>query len=126
MTTQGGSRSRSNTRNQSLNSPGIKSGGQSQLNQQSSHRLMLNAVAASGQFIVEHAYSYLKHQRLELTHKYECSDVIILPKNVFQLMDEPKYVELSAVKQMHVNSNEGATPPTQGQFRTISNSIMKG
>ena len=84
---------------------------------------MLNAVAASGQFIVEHVYSYLKHSRLELTHKYECSDVIILPKSVFQLMDEPKYVELSAVKQVFVNSN-GSNP--QGQFRTISNSIMKG
>jgi len=44
---------------------------------------MLNAVAASGQFIVEQVYSYLRHERLELTHKYECSDVIILPKSVF-------------------------------------------
>ena len=61
---------------------------------------MLNAVAASGQFLVEHAYSYLKHPRLELTHKYECSDVILIPKSVYQLMDEPKFVELSAVKQM--------------------------
>lgn len=27
--------------------------------------------------------------------KYECSDVIIIPKSVFRLMDEPSFVEIS-------------------------------
>lgn len=72
----------------------------------SSHRLLNNAAANLGQFVVEHAYSYLKHQRLELLMKYECSDVIIIPRNIFQIMDDPKYVELSSVvKATHAASS---------------------
>jgi hypothetical protein len=79
---------------------------------------------------VEHAFSYFKHQRLELTHKYECSDVILLPKSVYQLMDEPKYVELSAVKHFglptgNTAGGSGGGPPNT-QFRTISKSVLKG
>lgn len=59
---------------------------------------MLNAAAATGQFIVETAYSYLKHPRLELILKYECSDVIVIPKTIQRLMDDPKYVELSSAR----------------------------
>ena len=86
---------------------------------------MLNQVAASGQFIVEHAYAYFKHQRLELTHNYECSDVILIPKSVYQLMDEPKYVELSAAKQMGYCASGSATATGGNRMRTISTSVMK-
>jgi hypothetical protein len=55
----------------------------------SSQKLLQNAGLSLGQFVVEHAYSYLKHQRLELLLKYECSDVIIIPKSVYQVMDDP-------------------------------------
>ena len=76
-----------------------------------SNILLLKAGAASGQFIVENAYSYLKHKRLELFLKYECSDVIIIPKYVFRLMDEPTYVEISAVKLLAVNTHSPTTMP---------------
>jgi hypothetical protein len=39
--------------------------------------------AAKGQFIVDHAYSYLKHPDLGLLNKYEASDAIIIPKSMF-------------------------------------------
>jgi hypothetical protein len=58
----------------------------------------VNQAAASGQFIVDHAYSYLKHSRMELILKYECSDVVIIPRNVWRIMDDPKFIELSSVK----------------------------
>ena len=70
---------------------------------------MINAAAAAaGQFIVDHAFSYLKHQRLELLMRYECSDAIIIPKTVFILMDEPKFVELSAVRLGAPGGNNGS------------------
>jgi hypothetical protein len=83
----------------------------------SNQKLLQNAEASLGQFIVEHAYSYLKHQRLELLLKYECSDVIIIPKSVFQVMDDPKFVELSAVKTTHPGAISASRLGTQSSLR---------
>ena len=79
----------------------------SQLNSQSSHHIMMNQVAAQGTFVVDHVYSYFKHDKVDLILTYECSDVIIIPKSVFQIMDEPQFVELSAYK--HSGINQGST-----------------
>ncbi len=59
---------------------------------------MMNQVAAQGTFVVDHVFSYFKHEKVELILTYECSDVIIIPKSVFQIMDEPQFVEISAYK----------------------------
>jgi hypothetical protein len=80
----------------------------SQLNSQSSHHIMMSQVAAQGTFVVDHAFSYVKHEKVELILTYECSDVIIIPKSVFQIMDEPKFVELSAYKHSGILGGMGS------------------
>jgi len=50
---------------------------------------MMGQAAAQGQFVVDHAYSYVKHEKVQLILKYECSDVIIIPKTFFKVMDDP-------------------------------------
>ena len=42
----------------------------------------MKQVAAQGTFVADHAYSYVKHDKVELILTYECSDAIIIPKSV--------------------------------------------
>ena len=70
---------------------------------------------------MQHAYSYLKHQRLELLIKYECSDVIIIPKSVWRILDDPKFVEISGVR----NSVAGGASSISRLGASSVNLLMK-